>query len=50
MGEGKDNNASDFWDSTKVARKGEGLTEKNLNDNLESPLLAPALFSHIPGF
>ena len=31
-------------------RKGEGLTEKNSNENLETPQLAPALFSHLPGF
>ena len=32
-------------------RKGEGLTEKKyLNKNLETPQLAPALFSHLPGF
>ena len=35
---------------TAFIRKGEGLPEKNLNENLETPHLAPALFSHLPGF
>ena len=30
--------------------EGRGKTEKNLNDNLETPHLAPTLFSHQPGF
>ena len=33
-----------------TSKKGEGLTEKNSNENLETPHLAPALFSHLPGF
>ena len=30
-------------------RKGEGLTEKNSNENLETAQLAPALFSRLSG-
>ena len=40
-----------LWkNSEKNVRKGEGLTEKNLNENLETPHLATALFSRLPGF
>ena len=31
-------------------QEGRGINRKNLNENLETPHLAPALFSHLPGF
>ena len=40
----------DLEEQLKIVHKKERLTEKNLNDNLETPHLAPALFSHLPGF
>ena len=30
-------------------QEGRGINRKNLNENLETPHLAPALFSHLPG-
>ena len=31
-------------------QEGRGINRKNLNENLETPHLAPAIFSHLPGF
>ena len=31
-------------------QEGKGINRKNSNENLETPHLAPALCSHLPGF
>ena len=33
-----------------INQEGRGINRKNLNANLETPHLAPAIFSHLPGF
>ena len=32
------------------SQEGRGINIKNFNENLETPHLAPTLFSHLPGF
>ena len=41
-----------YWKRTTkdVHQEGRGINRKNSNDYMETPQLAPALFSHLPGF